>query len=415
MRCYYHRLLLQSGKTQRGISKLLMENERSAQVFLEKQRDAIILKLVTLPGWFLYIYDFWSRIRGNYIDKASLAEFFHNISVMLKAGVPIFTAVEEMTSEDSDIKVRELAQNLLESMRSGQTFSQSLDKHADTIPKTARYLAYIGETSGNQDRTLHDAAEHLNRIVSITRDTKRAMIYPAFVFTSIIGATLFWLYYVVPSISDLFKQMQVDLPTITKVTVAFSNHIHNYFFVYLIVVFIIIVVLISLYKYRQSFRYKVHKLFMKLPISRTIMKSSGLAFITEYLSLLISSGVEIITSLEIIEASISNEVYREKIGQVRKGVMRGNTLTDELRLAKVFPSFVLRLTSIGEQTGTLDKQLRYLAEEYRKRFEHTVASISEIIQPLVIIFAGLLFILMIVALFLPVYKLIGEVGILRGG
>ena len=80
----------------------------------------------------------------------------------------------------------------------------------------------------------------------------------------------------------------------------------------------------------------------------------------------------------------------------------------------MFPSFVLRLTSIGEQTGTLDKQLSYLAEEYRKRFEHTVASINEIIQPLVIIFAGLMFILMIVALFLPVYKLIGQVGILGG-
>ncbi|MCF6319131.1 MAG: type II secretion system F family protein [Proteobacteria bacterium] len=415
MRCYYHRLLLQSGKTERGISKLLMENERSAQVYLEKHRDAIILTLVTLPSWFQYFYDFWNRIRGNYIDKASLAEFFHNIAVMLKAGVPIFSAVEEMTSKDSDSKIRELAQNLLESMRSGQTFAQSLDKHVDTIPKTVRYLAYIGETSGNQDRTLHDAAEHLNRIVSITRDTKRAMIYPAFVFTSIIGATIFWLYYVVPSISDLFKQMQVDLPTITKVTVAFSNHIHDYFFVYLLLTFILVVLLIALYKYRQSFRHKVHKLFMKLPISRTIMKSSGLAFITEYLSLLISSGVEIITSLEIIEASITNEVYRDKLRQVRKGVMRGNALTDELRSAKVFPSFVLRLTSIGEQTGTLDEQLSYLADEYRKRFEHTVASISEIIQPLVIIFAGLLFILMIVALFLPVYKLIGEVGILRGG
>ena len=145
------------------------------------------------------------------------------------------------------------------------------------------------------------------------------------------------------------------------------------------------------------------------------MRSSGLAYITEYLSLLISSGVEIIKSLEIIEESITNEVYKEKIGEVREGVMRGNTLTDELRSAEVFPSFVLRLTSIGEQTGTLDSQLKYLAEEYRKRFEHTVESISEIIQPLVIIFAGLLFILMIIALFLPVYKLIGEVGILGGG
>jgi general secretion pathway protein F/type IV pilus assembly protein PilC len=390
-----------------------MSNERSAQVYLEKRKDAIILSLIMLPRWYLYVYDFWNRIRGNYIDRASLAEFFHNLAVMLKAGVPIFSAVEELASGDSEPKVRDLAENLLESMRSGLTFSQSLDKHRDIIPKTVRYLAHIGETSGNQDRTLNDAAEHLNRIVGITRDTKRAMIYPAFVFTSIIGATIFWLYYVVPNISELFKQMQVDLPTITKLTVAFSNHIHDYILVYLLLIIILIFVLVGLYKYNQRFRYRVHKLFMKLPISRTIMKSSGLAFITEYLSLLITSGVDIITSMEIIEGSITNEIYKEKIGQVRDGVMRGNTLTDELRAAEVFPSFVLRLTSIGEHTGTLDNQLKYLATEYRKRFEHTVESISEIIQPLVIIFAGLLFVLMIVALFLPVYKLIGEVGILK--
>jgi general secretion pathway protein F/type IV pilus assembly protein PilC len=391
-----------------------MENERSAQIYLEKRKNAIILNLFMLPNWFVYIYDFWNRLLGNYISKASLAEFFHNIAVMLKAGVPIFTAMEEMSTDDSEPRIKELAENLLESMRSGLTFAQSLDKHADTIPKTVRYLALIGEKSGNQDRTLNDAALHMNRIVSISRDTKRAMIYPAFVFTSIIGATIFWLYYVVPNIADLFKHMQVDLPTITRMTIAFSNHIHDYFLLYIVLFFLLIVFLIALYRYNQPFRYKVHKLLFKLPVSRTIVKSSGLAFITEYLSLLISSGVEIITSLEIIESSITNEIYREKIGKVKKGVRRGNTLTDELRAAEVFPSFVLRLTSIGEQTGTLDKQLSYLAEEYRKRFEHTVASINEIIQPLVIIFAGLMFILMIVALFLPVYKLIGEVGILGG-
>lgn len=415
MRCFYHKLLLQSGKTDKGISKLLMENERSAQVYLEKRKDAVVLSLIMLPNWFIYLYDFWNRIRGNYIDKASLAEFFHNVSVMLKAGVPIFSAVEEMTSKDSEPKIRELSENLLVSMKSGQTFAESLDKHADTIPQTVRHLAYIGETSGNQDRTLKDAAEHMNRIVSITRDTKRAMIYPAFVFTSIIGATIFWLYYVVPNISDLFKSMQIDLPAITKITVAFSNHIHDYFFVYLLFTIVLILIVTALYKNNTAFRYRVHKLLFRLPVSRTIMKSSGLAFITEYLSLLISSGVEIIKSLEIIESSITNEVYKEKINQVRKGVMRGNTLTDELRNADVFPGFVLRLTGIGEHTGTLDKQLSYLATEYRKRFEHTVASINEIIQPLVIIFAGLLFVLMIVALFLPVYQLIGQVGVLRGG
>jgi len=140
-----------------------------------------------------------------------------------------------------------------------------------------------------------------------------------------------------------------------------------------------------------------------------LIRSSSLAFITEYLSLLISSGINIVDSLEVLERSIKNEVYRDKIRQVREGVSRGNSLSEEIKARKTFPGFVIRMISVGEQSGSLDTQLRYLAEEYRSRFDHIVASISEIIKPLVMIIAGGLFILMIVALFLPIYQLVGQV------
>jgi general secretion pathway protein F/type IV pilus assembly protein PilC len=215
--------------------------------------------------------------------------------------------------------------------------------------------------------------------------------------------------YVIPSIADLFRQMRIELPALTQWVMTFSENLSTHFTIFIIVVFALIYGAHTAIRKSYRVRYQFHKLLLKLPVSKVLIKSSVLAFITEYLSLLISSGINIVDSLEVIERSTKNEVYREKINQIRKGVSRGNSLSDEIRFHQAFPGFVIRMISVGEQSGSLDQQLRYLAEEYRQRFDHVVASISEIIKPLVMLIAGGLFILMIVALFLPIYQLIGQV------
>jgi len=409
MRSFYYQHLLSTGEIRSGVEKLAFDNPESARLYMERRYNVVVLKLKMMPSWTTGFFDTVKKVTRKPMGRDELVDFFHNLAVMQRSGIPIIEAMQEMASEDSGPAAQQLAKDVLESLASGASLSESFNRHPDIIPETARYLVQIGENSGALDRTLMDAANHLKRVGNIVRDTKRVMIYPAFVFLSIIGAALFWMVYVIPNIADLFRQMRIELPAITKAVMSFSENLSANFTIFVIILVLLIYGISVLVKRNKSIRYRFHSLLLKLPVSKVLIRSSSLAFITEYLSLLISSGINIVDSLEVLERSIKNEVYRDKIRQVREGVSRGNSLSEEIKARKTFPGFVIRMISVGEQSGSLDTQLRYLAEEYRSRFDHIVASISEIIKPLVMIIAGGLFILMIVALFLPIYQLVGQV------
>lgn len=411
MRYFYYQRLLDTGQVKTGVEKLAFLNETSARYYLEQRwNGGVIVKLILLPPWVNIFYDLFSKLFKPQLTRAEVADFMRNISIMLHSGIPLFTAVEDMTSEDSSIQSRRLAFDLLESLKSGATFSESVERHSDIIPHTVLHLIRIGESSGSLDRTLLDASEHMKRVDRILRDSKRAMIYPGFVFATIIGAAMFWIGYVIPNISGLFKQMRVELPPITQAVLAISENFSQYLMVSLFIFIFVISLSIYLVKNFDSVRYRWHQLLLKLPVSKILVNSSTLAFITEYLSLLISSGLSMVDSLEVLEKATENEVYKKSIKQMKEGVIRGNSLSSEMKQIKLYPRFVLRMISVGEETGRIDEQLAYLAEEYRERFDHVVASISEIIKPVVMLFAGGLFLLLIVALFLPIYQLVSQVS-----
>ncbi|MDX1351987.1 MAG: type II secretion system F family protein [Thiomicrorhabdus sp.] len=410
MRYFYFQRLLDTGQIATGIEKLAFANETSARLYLEQRwGDAVIVKLVMLPSWLNWPYDFIMRIFRPQLKREEVADFFRNIAVMLKSGIPMFTAIEDMASDDSSAPVQRVSKDILENLKTGASFSEGVERHSDIIPQTVIHLIRIGESSGNLDRTLMDAAEHLKRVDKIVRDSKRAMIYPTFVFFTILAAAVFWISYVIPNISDLFKQMRVELPAITQIVLSISNNIGQNLLMTFIILVLIFVITVYFIRHSYRVRYQFHRLLMFLPVSRVLVNSSALAFITEYLSLLISSGLSMVDSLEILERSTENEVYRKSIQNMREGVIRGNSLSSEMRQIKLYPRFVVRMISVGEDTGRIDEQLSYLADEYRQRFDHIVASISEIIKPVVMLIAGGLFLLLIIALFLPIYQLVSQV------
>lgn len=410
MRCFYFQRLLPTGQLKTGITRLAFLNESSARVYMEKRWQSVIVKLVLLPAWVNVPYNWYVHLIHRPIKRDELADFFRNLSVMQRSGIPILTAMEEMSSNESSPQIRYFALDILESLQSGAALSDSLDRRSDLIPDTVRHLARIGEISGTLDRTLMDASEHLQRVNKIVDDTKRAMIYPLFVFLSIFGAGLFWIGYVIPSISELFKRMQVQLPPLTRWVLKVSDVVGTHFFSFMAGLLILVLGSVLLVRHNTTIRYKLQELALTLPVSKVLVSSSALAFITEYLSLLISAGVNVVESLEVLTKATRNEVYKEAIGNLCEGVKRGNSLSSGMRESHRFPGFVIRMVSAGEQAGSLDNQLQYLADEYRRRFDHVVASIGEIIKPVLLLIAGAIFIFMIVSLFLPIYQLIGQVS-----
>lgn len=413
MRYFYYHLLMSNGDTRRGFVKLGFVKTASARLYLEQRRDAVILSLWAFPPWVNVFFDTWRSLARGRIQRVDLAEFFRGLSVMLRGGVPVIEALDEFALDGQHAAIAALAVDIRENLRSGQGFSQSLEEHADVIPETVLSLARIGEASGTLDLTMTRAAEHLARVVRIGKDSKRAMVYPAFVLVSVLAAAMFWLYYVVPGVMDMFRQMGVHLPWLTTIIMHFADAVRQHFVLIVSVFLILIGAFVLLVIRNARVRKKLHKLGYHAPVTRVLVRSSSLAFITEYLSLMLSSGVDVLQSLEVLERATTNEVYREGIAAARASVMQGNSLSSALRETGLFSGFMVRMVSVGEQTGSMDRQLAYLADEYRHRFGHVMATLGEVIQPAVMVLVGGLFVLMVAALFLPIYQIIGHVGFMR--
>lgn len=208
--------------------------------------------------------------------------------------------------------------------------------------------------------------------------------------------------------AQLFKQLQAKLPPLTQWLIAVSDALVQYLLLFALVTVLIIVAVVWCYRSLPRFKAWCHELLHKLPIFNTLTTSSGMAFVTEHLALLVRAGLDFMTSLEVLGNATADQYYSQRLKRVREGVARGEGIGDSMRRVGGFPAMAVRMISVGEESGSLDKQLDRLAAEYRKRLDVVVSTLSEIIKPALILLAGALFIFLIVALLLPIYDLVRQ-------
>lgn len=406
---YFYRILLPHGKVESGFMRLLVERDHSVRLRLEQRSDGTVLNLIRLPEWINALNELRLRMFSRQTRAQDLAGFLRDMGIMLDAGVPMMEALKTLIEDDSGARgVSDIASLVHLDLASGMRMPQSFGRHPDVFPETVRNLSEIGDQSGELPRMLLESASHIERLIDIRRDISTALIYPMFVFTSVLGVGLFWLYYVVPNLADLFKQLQAKLPPLTLWLIAVSDVLVQYLVSFLLIVVLVIAMLVWGYRYFPRFRQGIHELMHKLPIARSLATSSGMAFISEHLALLVRAGLDFMTSLDVLSRATTDHYYRERLLKVRDGVARGEGIGASMRRIGGFPAMAVRMIAVGEESGSLDKQLNRLAEEYRKRLDVVVETLSEIIKPALILLAGGMFIFMVVALLLPIYDLVRQ-------
>jgi general secretion pathway protein F/type IV pilus assembly protein PilC len=230
------------------------------------------------------------------------------------------------------------------------------------------------------------------------------------VIFSITACFLFWFYYVVPKIVGLFREMDVVLPTFTVVLLQVSNVLKTHLLGILFVATAVISIGVVLCRTNQKVRKTKDILLLHMPISHTIVSASTLAFFSEYLSLLLNAGTDILQSVNVIKDSMKNELYREKLATVHDGLSSGDGIAESFGRATVFPTFVIRMIKVGEESGTLPEQLSYIAENYRDKLSVVVSTLGKIIEPAVLVIAGIMFAIIIGGLFLPIYDLVTQLS-----
>lgn len=411
MRTFYYRLLMPDGRLRSGIMRLAVERDFSARLWLERKYEAVVVLLLRLPAWLAEVGLALIGFIHRRIRPEELSGFLRDLAVMNQAGIPIMGALQSIVEDDLASRQgpsANLARHMLADLESGASISEAFDRQSDLFSETVRYLVHIGDETGSLDRQLMAASDHVDRIHKMTVEARRAMIYPAFTFAAIIGASLFWMYSVIPHLAQLFKQLDAKVPAITRGVMDLAVWLSHYAEVSLVTLLVLIAVVWVTVKRSDRVRGWLHRAAHRIPIIRTLVQSSGMAFVTENLSILVSSGMDVVTSLDILYRTTQDEFYRLRIKAARAVVTRGESLGVAMRQVGGFPSMALRLIHVGEETGTLDRQLMHLAGEYRARLNNVIASLGEIIKPLIILLAGGLFILLVVSMLLPVYDLVRQ-------
>lgn len=409
MNYFRYKLINPTGKISSGTAKLPFQDLVSAVSHLESD-GSVSLYVKKLGAVSSFINNLGSlRLRKKF-SRSDQAELMSNLAMMLRAGLTLTTALEEVLAMNDQPEIVNDLSNILIGIQGGASFSEAAAGYQKIFPETVLHLIRIGEETGKLDKMLRNAAEHLKRVQSIASDAKQALMYPAFVFVLMGGGFGFWAYYVAPKIMELFKEMEVALPTLTVFVMDFSTFLQQNLIRIGLVMGVAVFLVISGRKSSKRFRHATDALLLKIPLVGSIITASSMAFITEYFSLMMQAGIDLLNSINILKESVSNQVYREKLAEIREDLSKGEGIADSFLSKEIFPTYVTRMIKIGEASGTLTDQLTYIAEEYRNKLSILVSTIGKTIEPVVLVVAGVLFAVIIGGLLLPVYDLVSQVA-----
>ena len=392
-----------------GVVRLPYEDEISAISHLERDQNTVMYAKKLGPALALLLRLRSLKPKGR-ITRSFLAEFFSNVSLMLRAGLSLTKALEEAADTADRPQFATKVEDMIFDIRAGKSFSEAAVRHRKIFPRTVIHLIRLGEETGQLAERLKDASQHLLRIQKIISDTKQALLYPSFVILSMSAGFLFWFYYVVPKIVGLFQEMDVALPALTVMILNISHFLQNHMIAILIATALSASLAVTAYRGNRNVRKAVSLILLQMPVARTLFSASQLAFISEHLSLLLNAGIDVIQSVTIIGDAMKDELYREKLDTVRQNLRKGEGISESFLRGEVFPRFVVRMIKVGEESGSLPEQLDHVAEDCRNRLSVIVATLGKFLEPAVLVVAGTMFAIIVGGLFLPIYDLVSRLS-----
>ncbi|WP_456384425.1 type II secretion system F family protein [Desulfolithobacter sp.] len=343
------------------------------------------------------------------VRRLVLAEFFRNLSLLVQGGVPLRQAIQDLYQNPGDPTLKTALKEISLKIEGGELLSEAMKAQPRIFGKILVVLVTIGEETGTLDRTLNDAARHLERTEEIISNTRQAITYPAFICAAMTAALAFWMLYVLPQLLSLFSSMgMTDLPLTTRVLVVSVDVCKTW---WPLVPGIVLLVSLAGFLAGKNARIKYawDLCWSSTPLLGRILKASQLAFLFEYLSLLSEAGIHIVRSLQIMEGSINHQVLKRGIKQIETAVMDGQSLAESFTRIQMVEPFIIRMISVGEQTGTMPGQMKILADFYLARVNKLVDTMSKTLEPLLITLAGLIFMVIAIGLLGPIYDLMTQI------
>jgi type IV pilus assembly protein PilC len=347
---------------------------------------------------------------GGSVTAKELAVFTRQFSVMIDAGLPLVQCLEILASQQENKLFQKVLTGTRAAVESGSNLSAAMKQYPKVFDPLYSNMVEAGETGGILDTILQRLSTYIEKNVKLKAAVKSALIYPIGVI-SIAGAVItLLLWKVVPIFATLFAGLGVDLPLPTKIVIGLSNFVGSIFGLLIVVVFVAGIFGLKIWYGTPQGRFIMDSIILKLPVLGMLMRKIAVARFTRTLGTLISSGVPILEGLDITARTSGNAVVERALFQVRKSLEEGKSLTEPLKDSAVFPGMVTQMISVGEQTGAMDAMLQKIADFYEDEVDAAVKDLLTALEPVMIVFLGVVVGGVVISMYLPLFSLIGKLS-----
>lgn len=339
------------------------------------------------------------------IKPVDIAVFLRQLATMMKAGVPLVKSFDIIGKGHENPSMQDLVQAVKEEVESGSPFAQSLRNHPKYFDELVCDLIHAGEQSGTLEQMLDRIATYKEKTEALKSKIKKAMMYPMAVIVVSLAVTAVLLIYVVPMFKDLFQGAGADLPALTGMVVSASESMQANWYIYLGILIAIVIGFSQANAKSSKFREAKDRLLLKIPIFGPLIQKAAVARYARTLATTFAAGVPLVDALDSAAGASGNTVYKKAIIKIKEDVTSGLQINIAMTSTGVFPNMVNQMVAIGEESGAVDTMLSKVADIYEAEVDDAVDGLSSLIEPFVIVFIGGLVGTIIVAMYLPIFKL----------
>jgi len=342
---------------------------------------------------------------GKKITAGDIAIFSRQLATMMSAGVPLVQSFEIIGQGHENPRMQTLLLNIKNDIESGNTLADSLSQHPLQFDELFCNLVRAGEHAGILEALLHKIATYKEKTEAIKAKIKKALFYPTAVLVIAGIVTAILLIFVVPQFEELFSGFGASLPAFTQVVIDLSRFMQDYWWAVLGIVIGVIYTLLYYKKRSRKFNHTLDRITLKTPIIGVIMNKAAIARYARTLSTMFAAGVPLVEAMDSVAGATGNIVYSDAILRIRDEVATGRQLNVSMRDANLFPSMVVQMVAIGEESGALDEMLSKVADFYEDEVDNAVDSLSSLLEPLIMAILGVLVGGLVIAMYLPIFKL----------
>ncbi len=409
---YSFKAVDQMGKIKTGVRFAASVSELRASL---KQTGFSLLKARQGKG-LSELMDSLSTLQFGGITRPQLIELSNNMGVMLKAGVPLVTAIDELREDAGTGYIKALLGSVLENISAGDTLYQAMARRRSDFSPLYLNLVKIGEETGHLNEIFFNISRHYKRIDDLVRNVRKAMLYPLFVFIALIIATFVFLIYVFPPLFTLLDDFEVELPMITKIVMAVASTLQEQWMYIITGVVGFFITFFLLRSYKKT-KFLLDWIEIRFPFLSRVLIQIHMTFFLRYLALMLSSGIDILRGLDYSSQSVMNLDVRKQLAGCRYRIMEGEMFSQSLRHLSIIPNTVIRMISVGESSGNLPEQMEYLADLYNENLERLMATVIAMIEPILILTMAGLALALIMGVLLPIYNMVSTLssGVGTGG